>query len=182
MFQTVSFQLCLNVDYFCYSFPLSELSNARNHAEQSWQKPMPCVCLIHRKYLEPISAADSVWAMTVLVQPTPCLELKPPKNHKYCIFARVVGTLVENKCSFSWIVCWWCWGKSAGLWRITWFPEEIQTGAFPERLGRWGIPLWTNRFYVLIKSFLNAGAFWLFNRWTLLVKTPPVKIQSFSVL
>lgn len=107
---------------------------------------MPCVCLIYRKYLEPLSAADSIRAMTLLVQSTPCLELKPSKNQKYCIFARVVGTLVENNCSFSWMVGWWCWGKSAGLWRIMWFPEELRTRAFPKRSRRWRIPLWTNKF------------------------------------
>lgn len=101
MLQTASFQLYLNLDDFCYSFPLSKISNTRHHVEQSGQKPVPC-----RKYLEPVPAAGSIQAMTVLVQPATYLELKPSKKHKYCIFAKLVGTLVANNCLFSWVVGW----------------------------------------------------------------------------
>lgn len=86
------------------------------------------MCLSDRKYLEPVPAAGSIQAMTVLVQPATYLELKPSKKHKYCIFAKLVGTLVANNCLFSWVVGWRYRGKDAGPWRITWFPED-----FPER-------------------------------------------------
>jgi len=49
---------------------------------------MPCVCLMRRKYSELISAADSIQAMTVLVQPTPCLELKTFKKPQVLHFCK----------------------------------------------------------------------------------------------